>query len=77
MLLPIMKSLMQEPASVAQLFGTSFETYVSLVVAGFLSITSADLGTRDDNEIWPVFVSGLRFYFHSSLFDLPMFGCVC
>ncbi|KAI9571928.1 hypothetical protein HD554DRAFT_2300345 [Boletus coccyginus] len=66
MLLPVMKGLMQEPASVAQMFGMSFETYVSLVVAGFLSITLADLGSRDDNETWPVFVSGLRFYFLSN-----------
>lgn len=65
MLLPVMKALIQDPASIAQTFGTSFEAYVSLVVAGFLSITPADL----DKETWPVFVSGLQFYFHSSAFD--------
>ena len=77
MLLPVMKSLTQDPASVAQMFETSFEAYVSLVVAGFISITSADLGSREDNETWPVFVSGLRFYFHSSPSDLPMFYYLC
>lgn len=77
MLLPVMKDLVQDPASIAQMLGTSFEAYVSLVVAGFLSITPTDLGRRDDNEIWPVFVSGLRFYFHSSWSDFSMFDCVC
>lgn len=70
MLLPVMKGLVQDPAPVAHMFGTSFEAYVLLVVAGFLSITPADLGNRDDNETWPTFVSGLRFYFRSSVFDL-------
>lgn len=77
MLLPVVKHLTQNPAPIAQMFGTLIEPYVSLVVAGFLSITSADLGSRDDNETWPVFVSGLRFYFHSSLFDLLMVDCMC
>lgn len=77
MLLPVMKSLTQDPASIAQMFGASFEAYALLVVAGFISISSADLGSRNDNEAWPVFVSGLRFYFHSSLSDLPMFYCMC
>ncbi|KAG8215319.1 hypothetical protein J3R82DRAFT_8910 [Butyriboletus roseoflavus] len=66
MLLPVMKSLTQDPVPIAQMFGTSIEPYVSLVVAGFLSITSADLGSQDDNQTWPVFVSGLQFYFHSN-----------
>lgn len=70
MLLPVMKNLIQDSASVAQMFGASFEVHVTLVVAGFLSISATDLGSRDDNETWPVFVSGLGFYFHSSLFNL-------
>lgn len=75
MLLPVMKGLIQDSTPIVEMFGSSFEAYVLLVVAGFLSITSADLKRRDDKEIWPVFVSGLRFYFHSSLFGLPMFYC--
>lgn len=72
MLLPVMKGLTQDPAPITEMFGASNEAYVSLVVAGFLSITSVDLGSRDDNETWPVFLSGFQFYFHSSTFNLPM-----
>ena len=72
MLLPVMKGLTQDSAPTTQMFGTSFEAYVSLVVAGFLNITSADLVSQEDNETWPVFVSGLRYYFHSSSSTLPV-----
>ena len=51
MLLPVMKSLMEDPPSIAQAFGTSFGSYLSLVVAGFLSVTATDLARRDDNEM--------------------------
>lgn len=77
MLLPVMKDLTQDPAPIAQMFGTSIEAYIPLVVAGFLSFTSADLRNQVDSETWPVFLSGLRFYFHSSPFDLPMFDWAC
>ncbi|KAG9310969.1 hypothetical protein JVU11DRAFT_8847 [Chiua virens] len=66
MLLPVVKDITQDTAAVATVFGTSFEVYVSLVVGGFLSITSADLANRDDDDTWPVFIAGLRFYFHSN-----------
>ncbi|KAG6369730.1 hypothetical protein JVT61DRAFT_13599 [Boletus reticuloceps] len=66
MLRPVMKDLMQDAAPIAQMFGTSFEAYVSLVVAGFLMVTAAILRDQNDNESWQVFLSGLRFYLHSN-----------
>ncbi|KAF9221723.1 hypothetical protein BS17DRAFT_710411 [Gyrodon lividus] len=66
MLLPVVKDLNQDSASVSQMFGSSFEEYTSLVVASFLSTTSALLGSSDDNEIWPTFVANLRLYFQSN-----------
>ncbi|KAF8440039.1 hypothetical protein L210DRAFT_3760928 [Boletus edulis BED1] len=66
MLRPVMKDLMQNAAPIAQMFGTSFEAYVSLVVAGFLMVTAAILQDQNDNESWLVFLSGLQFYLHSN-----------
>lgn len=71
MLLPVMKDLTQDPSSIVQMFGASFEAYVSLVVASFLGMTSTNISSAENDEIWPVFISGLRFYFHSSLFRSP------
>ncbi|KAF8125619.1 hypothetical protein EV363DRAFT_1225659 [Boletus edulis] len=66
MLRPVMKDLMQDAAPIEQMFGTSFEAYVSLVVAGFLMVTAAILQDQNDNESWLVFLSGLQFYLHSN-----------
>ncbi|KAF9238673.1 hypothetical protein BU15DRAFT_88298 [Melanogaster broomeanus] len=66
MLLPVVKDLTRDSASISQTFGSSFEEYMLLVVAGFLSTTPADLTTPNDNETWPTFVGNLRLYFQSN-----------
>jgi U3 small nucleolar RNA-associated protein 10 len=68
LLLPVVKDLTQGSASVSQMFGSSFEEYTSLVVAGFLSTIPAVLGNPDNDEIWRTFVGNLRLYFQSSKF---------
>ncbi|KIJ18295.1 hypothetical protein PAXINDRAFT_97715, partial [Paxillus involutus ATCC 200175] len=66
LLLPVVKDLTQGSASVSQMFGSSFEEYTSLVVAGFLSTIPAVLGNPDNDEIWRTFVGNLRLYFQSN-----------
>ncbi|KIJ60905.1 hypothetical protein HYDPIDRAFT_42974 [Hydnomerulius pinastri MD-312] len=66
MLLPVVKELTQDFATISQMFGASSDEYTSLVIAGFLATTSSDLGSSDDSEAWPMFVGSLRAYFQSN-----------
>ncbi|KAL4062956.1 hypothetical protein V8B97DRAFT_2026593 [Scleroderma yunnanense] len=66
MLIPVLKSLTQDSASVLRMFGSLFDEYTSLVLTAFLAITPASLSDTDDNEPWAVFVGVLRHYFQSN-----------
>ncbi|KAI6117492.1 hypothetical protein EV401DRAFT_2197674 [Pisolithus croceorrhizus] len=66
MLVPAVKMLTQDPASVSQLFGSLFDEYISLVMAGFLTVTSANLNEGGANETWLVFIAVLRSFFRSN-----------
>ncbi|KAI6126293.1 hypothetical protein EDD16DRAFT_1553513 [Pisolithus croceorrhizus] len=66
MLVPAVKMLTQDPASVSQSFGSLFDEYISLVMAGFLTVTSANLNEGGANETWLVFIAVLRSFFQSN-----------
>jgi len=66
MLIPAVKSLAQDSASVLRIFGPLFDEYTSLVLTAFLAITSAGLSGADDEEPWVALVGVLRNYFQSS-----------
>ncbi|KAI6037989.1 hypothetical protein EDC04DRAFT_2699173 [Pisolithus marmoratus] len=66
MLIPAVKSLTRDPATVSQTFGSLFDEYTSLVVAGFLTVTPANLSEAEGSETWPVFIAMLRSFFRSN-----------
>ena len=67
-LIPAVKALVQDSASVARVFGPLYNEYTSLVLTAFLAITPASLSGAGDEEPWPVFVEILENYFQSSTF---------
>ncbi|KAI6147846.1 hypothetical protein BKA82DRAFT_4145263 [Pisolithus tinctorius] len=66
MLVPAVKSLTQDPATVSQMFGPLLDEYTSLVMAGFLTVTPANLSDEEGNETWSVFIAVLRSLFRSN-----------
>lgn len=66
MLVPAVKSLTQDPTTVSQMFGPLLDEYTSLVTAGFLTVTPANLSDEEGNETWPVFIAVLRSLFRSN-----------
>ncbi|EGO02920.1 hypothetical protein SERLA73DRAFT_102973 [Serpula lacrymans var. lacrymans S7.3] len=66
LLFPHMKELAEKSDLLSESFGSTFNDYVTLLVAACLTVSAADLNDQKSDSAWPTFISSLRYHFQSN-----------